>query len=321
MATRSILAGFGSYLPERVLTNDELATRLDTSDEWIRERTGIRERHLAGEHETAVSMATAAARNALEFADCPADEIDAVLVATSTPDQAFPATAVRVLHELGIRSGFGFDIAAACSGFIYGLSTAHAFIRAGQARNVLVIGSEVYSRILDWADRSTAVLFGDGAGAVLVRASEVDDERGIIATHLHADGAMGDMLYVDGAVGQPDHSGVLKMSGREVFRHAVSKLSSSVDEVLETAGLGYGDVSWLVPHQANIRIIEGVARKLSLPMDRVVVTVDRHANTSAASVPLALDEAVRDGRIKRGDVVLMEALGGGLTWGSVLARM
>ncbi|NHN83209.1 beta-ketoacyl-ACP synthase III [Acetobacter musti] len=322
MATRSVLAGFGSYLPRRVVSNDELAQKLDTSDQWIRERTGIGQRHIVSEGETAVSMAAEAARAALKFAKIPAEDVDAVLVATSTPDQIFPATAVRVLNELNVKNGFGFDIAAACSGFIYALSTADAFIRAGQAKCIIVIGSEVYSRILDWSDRGTAVLFGDGAGAVVLKAcDDSNDQRGLIATHLHADGATGDLLYVDGALGQPEHSGFLKMSGRDVFRHAVSKLSSSMDEALEDSGLTYADVTWLVPHQANIRIIEGVARKLALPMERVVVTVDRHANTSAASIPLALDEAVRDGRIKSGDLILMEALGGGLTWGSALARL
>lgn len=321
MARRSLLVGVGGYLPERIVTNEELSGRLDTSDEWIRERTGIRQRHIAGEGETAVSMAAEAGRRALRAAGVAPAEVDAVIVATSTPDQAFPATAVRVLQELGIAGAFGFDIAAACSGFIYALSTADAFIRAGNASCALVIGSEVYSRILDWSDRGTAVLFGDGAGAVLLRASDDPGERGVLATHMHADGSLGDILYVDGAIGRPDHSGHLKMNGREVFRHAVGKLSSAVDEALETAGLSAADVSWLVPHQANVRIIDGVARKLDMPKERVVVTVDRHANTSAASIPLALDEAVRDGRIRQGDLVLMEALGGGLTWGSALVRM
>ncbi|NHN89734.1 beta-ketoacyl-ACP synthase III [Acetobacter sp. LMG 1627] len=316
-----MLVGFGSYLPERIVTNDELSERLETSDEWIRGRTGIRQRHIVGDGETAVSMASRAAQRALDFAGIDPLEVDAVIVATSTPDQVFPATAVRVLHDLGIPNGFGFDVAAACSGFIYALSSADAFIRAGNAKCVVVIGSEVYSRILDWSDRGTAVLFGDGAGAVVIRASDDPGERGILATHLHADGATGDILYIDGAIGLPEQSGHLRMNGREVFRHAVGKLTSAVDEALQSAGLSYNDVSWLVPHQANIRIIEGVARKLQLPMERVVVTVDRHANTSAASIPLALDEAVRDGRIKQGDLVLMEALGGGLTWGSALVRL
>ncbi|NHN92576.1 beta-ketoacyl-ACP synthase III [Acetobacter sicerae] len=316
-----MLVGVGSYLPEKIVTNDELSERLDTSDEWIRGRTGIGQRHIVSGSENAVYMASRAAQRALDFACIDPMDVGAVIVATSTPDQVFPATAVRVLADLGVTNGFGFDIAAACSGFIYALSTADAFIRAGNTKCVVVIGSEVYSRILDWSDRGTAVLFGDGAGAVVLQASDDPGERGVLSTHLHADGATGDILYVDGAVGRPDHTGHLRMNGREVFRHAVAKLASSVDEALESAGLDASDVSWLVPHQANIRIIEGVARKLKMPMERVVVTVDRHANTSAASIPLALDEAMRDGRIKRGDLVLMEALGGGLTWGSALVRI
>lgn len=322
MAKRSLLVGFGGFLPERVVTNEELATRLATSDDWIRTRTGITRRHIAGPDDSATSMGAEAARRALDYAGLSADDIDVVLVATSTPDQAFPATAVRIQAALGMTRGFGFDIAAACSGFVFALATADSFIRSGQVRKALVIGSEVYSRIVDWEDRGTCVLFGDGAGAVVLSASESEsDTRGILSTHLHSDGTTGDLLYVDGAVGQPDKTGHLKMNGRDVFRHAVAKLSSSVDEALEAEGLTYADVDWLVPHQANIRIIEGVAKKLALPADRVVVTVDRHANTSAASIPLALDEAVRDGRIQKGELVLMEALGGGLTWGSVLARL
>ncbi|MCP1241423.1 beta-ketoacyl-ACP synthase III [Acetobacter lambici] len=322
MAKRSLLVGFGGFLPERVVTNEELATRLATSDDWIRTRTGITRRHIAGPDDSATSMGAQAARRALDYAGLSASDIDVVLVATSTPDQAFPATAVRIQAALGMTHGFGFDIAAACSGFIFALATADSFIRSGQVRNALVIGSEVYSRIVDWEDRGTCVLFGDGAGAVVLSAAQDDsDGRGILSTHLHSDGTTGDLLYVDGAVGQPEKSGHLKMSGRDVFRHAVAKLSSSVDEALSAEGLSYADVDWLVPHQANIRIIEGVAKKLALPAERVVVTVDRHANTSAASIPLALDEAVRDGRIQKGELVLMEALGGGLTWGSVLVRL
>ncbi|MBV1832876.1 beta-ketoacyl-ACP synthase III [Novacetimonas pomaceti] len=320
-ARHSLLKGFGGYLPDRIVTNDELATRLETSDEWIRARTGIAQRHVAGPEDTAVSMAARAGRQALDYAKASPDDVDAIIVATSTPDQAFPSTAVRVQAELGITGGFGFDVAAACSGFIYALSTADALIRSGQARSALVIGSEVYSRILDPDDRSTFVLFGDGAGAVFMQATDDADGQGILSTHLHSDGRYGDLLYVDGAIGQSDKSAHLKMQGRDVFRHAVAKLSSSVDEVLAANGLQYEDVSWLVPHQANLRIIDGVARKLRLPPERVVITVDRHANTSAASIPLALNEAVRDGRIRTGDLVLMEALGGGLTWGAALARM
>ncbi|BAK83319.1 beta-ketoacyl-ACP synthase III [Komagataeibacter medellinensis] len=321
-AKRSLLSGFGGYLPERIVTNDELASELDTSDEWISGRTGIRQRHRAGEGDTAVSMAAHAARQALDYAGATPSDVDAVIVATSTPDEAFPATAVRVQAELGMTGGFGFDLSAACSGFIYALSVADSLIRSGQARSALVIGSEVYSRILDWSDRGTCVLFGDGAGAVfLTTATPESGEAGILSTHLHSDGRYGDMLYVDGATGQRDRPAHLRMQGRDVFRHAVSKLSASVDEVLAANGLTHAEVDWLVPHQANLRIIDGVARKLALPTERVVVTVDRHANTSAASIPLALNEAVRDGRIKKGDLVLMEALGGGLTWGSALARL
>jgi len=316
---RARLVGIGGYLPERVVSNAELAERVDTSDAWIRERTGIAQRHLAGPHETAAFMGTRAAQAALDDAGVAAAEVDAVILATSTPDQAFPATALRVQAALGIERGFGFDLSAACSGFIYGLSMADAFIRCGQARTVLVIGSEVYSRILDWSDRGTCVLFGDGAGAVLLRAGAAEGE-GVLSTHLHAEGRLGDILYVDGAVGRPG-PGTLAMNGREVFRHAVAKLAAVVDEALVASGLAQSDVDWLVPHQANLRIIQAVERKLGLPPERVVVTLDRHANTSAASIPLALADAYGDGRIRRGDLVLMEALGGGLTWGSALVRL
>lgn len=318
-SVRARLVGIGGYLPERVVSNAELAERVDTSDAWIRERTGIAQRHLAGPHETAAFMGARAAQAALDDAGVAAAEVDAVILATSTPDQAFPATALRVQAALGIEGGFGFDLSAACSGFIYGLSMADAFIRCGQARTVLVIGSEVYSRILDWSDRGTCVLFGDGAGAVLLRAGAAEGE-GVLSTHLHAEGRLGDILYVDGAVGQPG-PGTLAMNGREVFRHAVAKLAAVVDEALVANGLAQSDVDWLVPHQANLRIIQAMGRKLGLAPERVVVTVDRHANTSAASIPLALADAYGDGRIRRGDLVLMEALGGGLTWGSALVRL
>ncbi len=324
MVIRSLLAGAGGYLPSRVVGNDELAQRFETSDEWIRERTGIRQRHIAGPEETAAMMGAAAARAALADAGAAADEVDAVLLATSTPDQAFPATALRVQAALGIERGFGFDLSAACSGFVYGLAMADALIRCGQARGVLVIGSEVYSRILDWSDRGTAVLFGDGAGAVFLRAGRGEGsaaDRGILSTHLHANGAFGDILYVDGAVGRPDRPGTLAMNGKEVFRHAVTKLAEAVDEALAANGLDRSEVDWLVPHQANLRIIEAMGRKLGLQRERVVVTVDRHANTSAASIPLALAEAMGDGRMRRGELVLLEALGGGLTWGSALIRL
>ena len=320
MSLRSTLIGVGTYLPERVVSNTELAERVDTSDQWIRERTGIVQRHLAAPHETAAFMATAAARAALRHAGIDAEEVDAILLATSTPDQAFPATAVRVQAALGLTRGFAFDLSAACSGFIYALSVADSLIRVGQVRTVLVIGAEVFSRLLDWSDRGTCVLFGDGAGAVVLRAGPPDG-KGILSTHLHSEGSTGDLLYVDGAIGRTECSGFLRMNGREIFRHAVAKLAGAVDEALAANGLGYNDVDWLVPHQANKRIIAAMAKKLGLPPERVVMTVDRHANTSAASIPLAFAEAVHDGRIGAGDLVLMEALGGGLTWGSALLRM
>ncbi len=320
---RSILEGAGAYLPERIVPNAELAQQVDTSDAWIVERTGIHQRHIAGPHETAAYMGTRAAAAALEHAGATAADVGVVILATSTPDQAFPATAVRVQAALGIQ-GFGFDVAAACSGFIYALSLADSLIRSGQVRGALVIGSEVYSRILDWNDRATCVLFGDGAGAVFLRAAEqpgAGSDRGVLSTHLHAQGDLGDLLYVDGAVGRRDLPGHLRMNGREVFRHAVSKLAAVVDEALAANGLGHADVDWLVPHQANLRIIDAMGRKLGLPPERVVVTVDRHANTSAASIPLALAEAWGGGRMERGDLAVLEALGGGMTWGSALVRL
>ena len=320
---RTLIAGVGSYLPRRIVSNAELAQRVDTSDEWITERSGIRQRHIAQDDETCAMMGTAAARAALAAAGIAGAEVDAVLLATATPDQAFPATAVRVQAAIGAR-GFAFDLSAACSGFIYALSVADALIKSGQARTVLVIGSEVYSRIMNWADRTTCVLFGDGAGAVVLRAGTGAGgpaDRGILSTHLHSDGALAEILYVDGAVGRPDKPGHLVMQGKEVFRHAVSLLAGAVSEAMAANGLTAADIDWLVPHQANKRIIDGVGRKLGLSNEHVVVTVDRHANTSAASIPLALAAAVADGRIQPGQLVLMEALGGGLTWGSALVRM
>ncbi len=322
MPPRSILAGIGAYLPERVVSNDELARTVDTTDAWIRERTGIQQRHFAAPHETAAFMGAAAARAALADAGALPSDVDGIILATSTPDQAFPATAVRVQAALGVTKGFGFDIAAACAGFVYALSVADSMIKCGQAKGVLVIGSEVYSRILNWNDRGTCVLFGDGAGAVFLRASEGSGtDQGILSTHIHAQGTLGDILYVDGAVGQPDKPGHLVMHGREVFRHAVSRLAEAVEEALEANNLTAADIDWLVPHQANRRIIDAMGRKLGLSSERVVVTVEQHANTSAASVPLALHHAWKDGRIKRGELVLLEALGGGLVWGSALVRM
>ncbi|MBS1041288.1 ketoacyl-ACP synthase III [Gluconobacter cerinus] len=317
---RARLTGVGGYLPRTIVTNDDLAQKIETSDEWIRARTGITQRHIVSGDETTASMAAAAARQALEQAGVNAEDVDAIIVATSTPDQVFPAVATQVQALLGITKGFGFDISAACSGFVYALASANSFIQSGLATKVLVIGSEVFSRLLDWNDRTTCVLFGDGAGAVLLEAGAEEGE-GVLSTHLHSDGRSGDILYVDGAVGCAGTTQHLKMLGREVFRHAVVKLSQAVDEALEANNLTGQDIQWLVPHQANLRIIDGMAKKLALPAERVVVTVDRHANTSAASIPLALNEAVRDGRIQKGDLVLMEALGGGLTWGSALVRM
>ncbi|MBY0331272.1 MAG: ketoacyl-ACP synthase III [Acetobacteraceae bacterium] len=322
MTLRSLIAGIGGYLPERVLDNPALAEAhgLDTTDEWIVERTGIRRRHIAAPGETASAMGAEAARAALAHAGLPAEAVDLVVVATATPDSAFPATAVRIQGALGIARGFAFDVSAACTGFIYALGIADSLIRTGQARCALVIGTEVYSRILDWTDRGTCVLFGDGAGAVVLAATEAKDGRGILSTHLHSDGRHGDILQVEGGAGSTGGAGLLRMAGKEVFRHAVAKLAAVVDEALAANGLGHEDVRWLVPHQANLRIIDAMGRKLKLPPERVVVTVDRHANTSAASIPLALADAVATGRLERGDLIVMEAIGGGLTWGAALAR-
>ncbi|HET9147322.1 MAG TPA: beta-ketoacyl-ACP synthase III [Acetobacteraceae bacterium] len=316
---RSILSGAGAYLPERVVTNDDLAERVDTSDAWIRERTGIAQRHLAAPFETAAFMGAEAARRAL--GDRGPEAVDAIIVATSTPDQGFPATAATIQAALGVTQGFSFDLSAACSGFVYGLSIADSMIRTKQARGVLVIGTEVYSRIMNWEDRGTCVLFGDGAGAVFLQAASGDEERGILSTHLHSDGRLGDILYIDGATGQRDKPQHLVMNGRDVFRHAVTKLAEAVDEALAANGFRHEDIDWLVPHQANRRIIDAMGKRLKLRPEQVVVTVDRHANTSAASIPLALAEAMGDGRIRPGHLVLLEALGGGLTWGSALIRM
>jgi 3-oxoacyl-[acyl-carrier-protein] synthase-3 len=318
---RSRILAAGGYLPADLVTNDALAQRynLDTSDEWIVERSGIRQRHIAAPGETTSSMGAAAAREAMARAGVLPAEVDAVIVATATPDSSFPATAVRIQAQLGITQGFAFDILAACTGFVYALSVADSMIRSGSARCALVIGAEAYSRILDWTDRASCVLFGDGAGAVVLRA-ETGAENGILSTHLHADGRLADILHIEGGPGSTGGTGLLRMAGREVFKHAVTKLASVVDEALEANGLARQDIAWLVPHQANIRIIDAMGKKLGLAPERVVVTVDRHANTSAASIPLALSDAEAAGKFQRGDVVLMEAIGGGLTWGSALAR-
>ena len=319
---RSVITGTGSALPAKCVTNADLAARVDTSDEWIVERTGIRQRYIADDSETTSTLATAAARNALEAAGVDAQEIGLIVLATATPDHTFPATATQVQAALGCGGGVAFDVHAVCSGFLYALATADSLLRTGMATKALVIGSETFSRILDWDDRTTCVLFGDGAGAVVLEAQDVAaDGPGILASRLHADGQHKDMLYVDGGPSTTGTVGKLRMKGREVFRHAVVNLASVLKEVLEESGTKAADIDWVVPHQANARILDATARKLDLPAEKVVVTVDRHANTSAASVPLALDTAMRDGRIKPGDLVMFEAMGGGFTWGASLARM
>ncbi|WP_395394685.1 beta-ketoacyl-ACP synthase III [Novosphingobium sp. BL-8A] len=320
---RSVIVGTGSALPRRAVSNAELAEQVDTSDEWIVERTGISNRHIAAEDETTSSLATDAARKAIEAAGIEASSIDLIVLATATPDQTFPATATLVQANLGCRGGIAFDVAAVCSGFLYALGVADSMLRSGMAKRALVIGSETFSRILDWEDRTTCVLFGDGAGAVVLEAQEQEDgaERGILATRLHADGAHNQLLYVDGGPSTTGTVGKLRMKGREVFRHAVVNLAEVLEEVLAETGHSSQDIDWLVPHQANARILDATAKKLNMPAEKVVKTVGQHANTSAASVPLALDQAVRDGRIKRGDLVVLEAMGGGFTWGASLVRM
>lgn len=323
MTRRSVLIGTGSALPTRVVPNAELAEKVETSDEWIVERTGIRQRYLAGEGETTSSLATAAARQALEAAGVDGKDIDLIILATATPDQTFPATATIVQHAIGANGGIAFDVAAVCSGFLYAMGVADSMLRCGQARRALVIGAETFSRILDWEDRTTCVLFGDGAGAVVLEARESEDANapGILATKLHADGSHNQLLFVDGGVSTTGDVGKLRMKGREVFRHAVVNLATVLGEVLEEAGFKSEDIDWLVPHQANARILEATAKKLHMPAEKVVVTVQDHANTSAASVPLALDCAIRDGRIQPGQLVMLEAMGGGFTWGASLIRV
>jgi 3-oxoacyl-[acyl-carrier-protein] synthase-3 len=319
---RSVVKGSGSALPQRIVTNDELAQRIDTSDEWIRERTGITQRHIAGEGETTASLATDAARAALANAGIDAGQVDLIVLGTATPNRTFPATATQVQHALGCDGGAAFDVAAVCSGFLYALGTADAMIRTGMAKCALVIGAETFSRILDWEDRATCVLFGDGAGAIVLVAEEAtDEERGVLATRLHAAGEHGDLLFVDGGPSTTGTVGHVRMRGREVFRHAVVNLAQVLEEVLVAAHYEAADIDWVVPHQANLRILEATARKLNLPLEKVVITVDRHANTSAASVPLAFDEARRDGRVKPGHLVMLEAMGGGFTWGASLIRL
>jgi 3-oxoacyl-[acyl-carrier-protein] synthase-3 len=318
VSRRSVIAGVGSALPRRRVDNDELARQVDTSDQWIVERTGIRSRYLAADGETTASLATDAARRALDHAGVAASDIDLIVLATATPDQTFPSSATKVQAALGIDDCIAFDVHAVCTGFLYALSVADSMLRSGNASKALVIGSETFSRILDWDDRATCVLFGDGAGALVLAAEE--GERGILATKLHADGRHNDLLFVDGGPSTTGTVGKLRMKGREVFRHAVVNLADVLNEVLAEAGLSAADVDWVVPHQANARILDATARKLGLPAEKVVVTVDEHANTSAASVPLALDKAVKDGRIKQGDIVVLEAMGGGFTWGAAALR-
>ena len=320
---RSVIKGSGSALPAKAVTNAELAERVDTTDEWIVERTGIRQRYIAGEGETTSSLAIKAARAALDDAGIDAKTIDLIVLATATPDNTFPATATKVQHTLGCNGGIAFDVAAVCSGFLYALTTADSLLQAGMASRALEIGAETFSRILDWEDRTTCVLFGDGAGAVVLEAVETDDSlgAGILASRLHADGAQHDLLYVDGGPSSTQTVGHLRMKGREVFRHAVVNLAEVLGEVLEDSGVSADQIDWIVPHQANKRILDATAKKLGIPDEKVIVTVDQHANTSAASVPLAFDVARKDGRIKPGDLVMFEAMGGGFTWGACLARM
>jgi 3-oxoacyl-[acyl-carrier-protein] synthase-3 len=315
---RSVVLGVGSALPKRRVTNEELAQQVDTSDEWIVERTGIRSRYVAGDGETTASLATDAARKALQNSGVDALDIELIVLATATPDQTFPSSATKVQAALGIPDCIAFDVHAVCTGFLYALSVADSMLRSGNASKALVIGAETFSRILDWEDRATCVLFGDGAGALVLSAEE--SESGLLSTKLHADGRHNDLLFVDGGPSTTGTVGKLRMKGREVFRHAVVNLANVLNEVVEGAGLTAADVDWVVPHQANARILDATARKLGLPAEKVVVTVDQHANTSAASVPLAFDAAVRDGRIKRGDIVVLEAMGGGFTWGAAVLR-
>lgn len=320
---RSVVRGVGAYLPKQIVTNDELAKTVDTTDEWIQQRTGIRERHVAAEGEFTSHLGLAAARAALANAKVNASEVDLIVLATSTPDQTFPATAVTIQAELGIQRGAAFDLQAVCSGFVFALATADQYLRSGSFNTALVIGAETFSRILDWKDRGTCVLFGDGAGAVVLQASDqpgTRGDRGILTTHLRSDGRHRDKLYVDGGPSTTGTAGHLRMEGREVFRHAVGMITDVIEDAYKATGYGSNDIDWFVPHQANRRIIDGSAKKLGIAPEKVVTTVDRHANTSAASIPLALAVATEDGRIKQGDLVLLEAMGGGFTWGSALVR-
>jgi 3-oxoacyl-[acyl-carrier-protein] synthase-3 len=315
--------GVGAYLPKRVVTNDELSKTVETTDEWIQQRTGIRERHVAAEGEFTSHLGLQAAKAALANAKIPASDVDLIVLATSTPDQTFPATAVTIQAELGITKGAAFDVQAVCSGFVFALATADQYLRSGSFNTALVIGAETFSRILDWKDRGTCVLFGDGAGAIVLQAEDQPGtraDRGVLTTHLRSDGRHRDKLFVDGGPSTTGTAGHLRMEGREVFRHAVGMITDVIEDAYKATGYGSADIDWFVPHQANRRIIDGSAKKLGIAPEKVVTTVDRHANTSAASIPLALDEAVRDGRIKPGNLVLLEAMGGGFTWASALVR-
>ena len=320
---RAVITGTGSALPARRVSNAELAETVDTTDEWIVERTGIRFRHIAAPDETTATLGADAAKAALAAAGVQARDIDLIVLATATPDQTFPSSATKIQTLLGIDDCVAFDVAAVCSGFLYAVQVADSMIRAGNARRALVIGSETFSRILDWEDRTTCVLFGDGAGAIVLEAQDSDaaSGRGVLASRLHADGRHNELLYVDGGPSTTGTVGKLRMKGREVFRHAVVNLAAVLEETLAASGLAVADIDWVVPHQANARILDATARKLDLAAEKVVITVDRHANTSAASVPLALDTAVRDGRIKQGDIVVLEAMGGGFTWGAAVVRL
>ncbi|MBB4954303.1 3-oxoacyl-[acyl-carrier-protein] synthase-3 [Agrobacterium vitis] len=320
---RSVVRGVGASLPKRVLSNREMETIVETSDEWIVQRTGIEQRYIAGEGETTASLGTEAAQAALNAAGLTIADIDVIICATSTPDNTFPATAVNIQSRLGMSHGFAFDVQAVCSGFVYAVTTADAYIRGGLAKRILVIGAETFSRILDWTDRTTCVLFGDGAGAIILEAAQGEGtvaDRGVLTAHLRSDGAHREKLYVDGGPSTTGTVGHLRMEGREVFKHAVGMITDVIEQSFEASGMTADDVDWLVPHQANRRIIDGSAKKLGIPLEKVVVTVQQHGNTSAASIPLALSVAVADGRIKPGDVVLLEAMGGGFTWGAVLIR-
>ena len=317
---KSKIIGVGSYLPERIVTNDDLSKNIDTDDKWISERTGIKERRIANDSETTSSLGIEAAKKAIINADITKDDIDLIILATATPDNTFPATATSIQAGLGIKSGYAYDVQAVCSGFVFALEIADNSLRLGKSKNALVIGSETFSRILDWKDRSTCVLFGDGAGAVVLQATNSDSSRGILSNHLHSDGNYKDMLYVDGGPSTSNNVGFLRMDGSGVFKHAVKNISGSILEALEQNNITIDDIDWFIPHQANSRILDAVAKKVGLKSEKIIVTVDKHANTSAASIPLALNEAVELGKINEGDIVLLAAMGGGFTWGSSLIR-